>query len=130
MKAIASNLSLLLFLIIWLPLQSVRAQGVCVSEERKMPAVKGIVILPNDVPIPGATLELHEKEYNGKVVAQTRSDSRGFFEFTNINAGKYVLVARAEMLFTLSVPIKVISKQLPKNRRVELLIKLNGLPEE
>jgi hypothetical protein len=129
-KATAIKVAGLLLLIVWSSPQLVRAQGVCVSEERKMPVVRGIVTLPNDVPVPGATLELHEKEYGGKIVAQTQADDRGRFEFTKINSGKYVLVAKAEMLFALSVPIKLTSRPLPKNRRVELLIKLNGLPEE
>ena len=115
---------------ILVPREPTQAQGVCVIGERRVPAVKGRVTLPNDVPIPNATLELREKDSTGAVVAHGQTDSTGHFELPNAKPGKYVLVAKAEMLSPLYVPLRISSARSTKNRRTELVIRLNGFVDE
>jgi hypothetical protein len=112
------------------PRELMEAQGVCVISERKLSAVKGRVAFPNDVPIPNASLELREKDSSGSVVAQGKSDDTGRFELANVKPGKYVLVAKAEMLSTLYVPLRITAVRSPKDRRTELLIRMNGFVDK
>ncbi len=79
MKEIVS-LATVLFGIFVLP-QIARSQGICISDQKTLRVPMGVVIEPVGVPIPGALIELHEKEFMGPIVSQMKTDIAGRFEF-------------------------------------------------
>jgi hypothetical protein len=104
-----------------------RAQGICAISEMKISEIKGIILLPNKIPIPDATVELHEKNSEGRLIEQVRSDKDGRFKFNNVASGKYAVVASCPTLVTLHVPVRVRSSKSSKGERKEIVIILNGL---
>jgi hypothetical protein len=103
-----------------------KAQGICVISEKKISEVKGIILLPNKIPIPDATVELHDKNSEGPIVAQVKADANGRFKFADIAPGKYAVVASYPTLVTLHVPVRVTSKSR-KSEKKEIVIILNGI---
>ena len=117
-----------LFLLLFVTLSTAgKAQGICVISEIKISEVKGIILLPNKIPIPDATLELHEKNSEGRIIAQVKSDKDGRFKFDGVASGKYAVVASYPTLVTLHVPVRVTSSKPRKGERKEIVIILNGL---
>lgn len=105
---------------------SAKAQGICVISEIKISEVKGIIFLPNKIPIPDGTVELHEKNSEGRIIAQAKTDENGRFKFADVASGKYAIVASYPTLVTLHVPVRVTSKAR-KRQQKEIVIILNGL---
>ncbi|HKZ76972.1 MAG TPA: carboxypeptidase-like regulatory domain-containing protein [Pyrinomonadaceae bacterium] len=103
-----------------------KAQSICVISEMKISEVKGIIFLPNKIPIPDATVELHEKNSEGRIIAQVKTDENGRFKFADVASGKYAIVASYPTLVTLHVPVRVTSKAR-KSEQKEIVIILNGL---
>lgn|GEM_PF-2685455 len=103
-----------------------KAQGICVISEMKISEVKGIIFLPNKIPIPNATVELHEKNSEGRIITQVKTDENGRFRFADVVSGRYAIVASYPTLVTLHVPVRITSKSR-KGERKEIVIILNGL---
>ena len=70
------------------------AQGICIREALSVNIVSGRVISKLDngeTPLPRSTVFLRQDRYQGRVVAQTTSDSDGNFWFDKkIKQGKYI----------------------------------------
>jgi hypothetical protein len=105
---------------------SAQAQGVCVIDEIKVPVIKGRVKLPNDLPVRGATLELHEKRDDEPIVSTVMASQDGYFVFDNVKKGKYFIVASAPRLVPLYVPVKVTNQSKGKDKK-HIVITLNFL---
>lgn len=103
-----------------------KAQGICVISEIKISEVKGIILLPNKIPIPSAVVELHDKNSEGHIIAQVKTDENGQFKFADIASGKYAIVASYPTLVTLHVPLRVTSKS-HKGEQKKIVIILNGI---
>jgi hypothetical protein len=105
------------------------AQGDC-GKERKLPAASGIVLLTNGIPVTQTTIELHENDADGRIIATTETDNGGHFTFPDIKSGKYVIKVNSSIIPPAYVKIRVALKSLPKNRRVELAIIMFGRIED
>jgi Carboxypeptidase regulatory-like domain len=101
------------------------AQGNC-TKERKLPHASGIVLLTNGVPVTQTTVELHENDYDGRIIATTETDNGGHFSFAGIKVGRYVIKVTSNVLPSVYIKIRVTSKALPKNQRIELAIFMYG----
>lgn len=122
-KVFASGVFLLLLTMLSTP---VKAQGICVISELKISELKGIILLPNKIPIPDATVELREKNSEGRIITQVKADENGRFKFAEVASGKYAIVASYPTLVTLHVPVRVTRKS-GKIEQKEIVIILNGL---
>ncbi len=104
-----------------------RGQGLCVIEPIKVSEVKGLVLLPNKIPIPDATVELHETNSEGKLVGRVKTDANGRFTFNDVRKGKYAVIASYPTLVTLHVPTRVSPSESREKKRREIVIILDGL---
>jgi len=118
---------LIVFVMLLVTVVTVRGQGLCVIEEIKVSEVKGLVLLPNKIPIPDATIQLHETNSEGKLIAQTKTDANGRFKFNDIRKGKYAVIASYPTLVTLHVPTRGSPSESPKKKQREIVIILDGL---
>lgn len=116
-------------ILIIVSVSQVFAQGDC-GAERKIPTASGIVLLTNGIPVTQTTVELHENDADGRIIATTETDSAGHFVFPNVKAGKYVIKVNPSMIPPAYVKIRVTLKSLPKNRRVKLAIIMFGTIED
>jgi hypothetical protein len=120
-------IGLFVFSVLLLAFSGGSGQGLCVIEQIKVSEVKGLVMLPNKIPIPDATIELHETNSEGRLVARTKTDANGRFKLNDIRKGKYAVVASYPTLVTLHVPTRVSPSKSPKKKLKEIVIILEGL---
>lgn len=104
-------------------------QGMCVIGEKRVTAVAGVVVQPNNIPIPDATIRLHTETYEGPVVEEVKADADGRFQLGAVAPGKYTLVVSFTYLETLYIPLRVVRQKRNDPGR-ELIITMNGLVGE
>jgi hypothetical protein len=122
-----SPLSIVLLLLLLSIGTLAKGQGICVISEIKISQIKGRISLPNGIPIPDASLELHEKTSAGRLVSKVKSNEEGRFIFENVVASKYTLIASYPTFVTLHVPVRVTGSKTGKNKSKEIVILLNAL---
>lgn len=125
------KLSYLLIILILPGLHQIsQAQSICVGEEFKLHHAKGVVLEQTGFPIKDAILELHEKEFTGRIVQTVRSDAHGYFEFSPRYSGKFVLVANANGFIRITTLLKLKASRQVKRIGKRLVIILGAYPDE
>ena len=98
---------LLLFMV-----QAANAQGICVHEDLVTKALEGRVVSKSnsgEEPIAGASIQLLEARYQGRVIAEAMSDATGVFKFTKkVKPGKYDLKVTYPQFKTYFGPVRFI----------------------
>jgi uncharacterized surface anchored protein len=101
--------------------QKTDAQGMCVVPLMKISSVSGRVISRTEG-LPGVTMKLLDWDDHSKVIAITRTDADGRFDFTNIRPGKYHIFVKKEPWgwSTLQIPVRY-KPQTGASRKVLLV---------
>lgn len=96
-------------------------QGVCVIAEQKVSKITGYVkFLDSESFVNDAKLKLTDRNDKTKVISETVTDEKGWFEFENVAKGKYMLIVSNPNLTTLYIPLKVINKKTNSELQISL----------
>ena len=109
---------------------SVSAIDVCVVTEQKLSKIKGIVKDRNYF-IPNAELIL-KREKKDEILQKVRTDEKGYFEFSPLLKGKYILVVSYPNAKTLYIPIRLTKNRKGDKKSLEIIMQftIGGCDEE
>lgn len=111
------------FLVFFVGLWGVAAfsQSMCIPPALKTHAVRGYVLWKSDgKPMSGMTVELLKFDQSVKV-ADTQSDSSGFFEVSYPGPGRYWLRTKNDQIPGLTVEIRVEGKEAPHKGKQDFI---------
>jgi hypothetical protein len=105
-------------LLIILCVTEIKSQGICVPETLKIISLSGQVITVQNVPLAESTIEIRTPAPEKKTIAKVKADKNGYFAFTNIKAGKYIIYAEHPYYNHFVFPVKLhkLSKAVSKNK--------------
>jgi len=87
-------------------------------------SVAGSIHDPGKLSFPGATILLFT-EQGHTLIASTKSDRNGHFEFAKVKSGLYRLVAKIDALCPANIPIKVESSVFA-HRKIQITMQPQG----
>lgn len=123
-KLLKLYLFLALLIVFHLGAMKTLGQGVCVIAEQKVSKIAGSVkFLNSESFVKDAKLKLTARNDQTRVISETVTNEKGWFEFGNVDKGKYMLIVSSPNLTSLYIPLKISSKK----KDAELQISLGAL---
>jgi hypothetical protein len=106
------------------------AQGICNIQTFRVTHVKGKVVYKvHDEVVANATVELRSYGSNATLLSSTTTDSNGLFQFQNVRAGVYWLIASKVNLAKYPLILKVVRSGNNSHSK-GVLIRLGASPLE
>lgn len=122
LKLISSFFVVLLFVLF--NAENSEAQGICVLSEISTNEIRGFVLLPNNIPISGASIQVLKSNKKKSLIKSVFSDDRGFFQVSGLRNGKYYVDVSYPSLVTMHFLFRL---NTSNNKKKDLYLILNGL---